>query len=136
MLSLTTKTQYGIASILDLAEHYGQGLVLMADIVKRRKIPRTYLVQILNQLAKQGIVRATRGKNGGFELCEHPDRLTLLQTLEALEGSIELSASAGIPALVDILAPIEEHIKQQLRVSISEVLQQEKLLSGQLMFQI
>ncbi len=52
MFSLSSKGTYGIAAILELAANYGTGLLQLKDIAQQRKIPKHYLVQLLNGLLK------------------------------------------------------------------------------------
>jgi len=72
MFSLTTKSGYGVDAVLYLARRYGDGLVQIKDIAERNDIPAPYLVQILNHLTHAGLVRALRGKQGGYALVRTP----------------------------------------------------------------
>ncbi len=79
---------YGIRAVLDLAEHYGGGLVQNSDIAARQSIPEPYLHQLLLALRKSGLVRSVRGPKGGHALARSPEELTLAEVMEALEGPI------------------------------------------------
>ncbi len=126
MLSLSAKTKYGIVAIVELAENYGKGLVQIRDIVKRRKVPKNYLEQILNRLTKQGIVKSTRGNRGGYELGKDPGVLKLLDIIKLLEGEMNLEENAGLPALQVLFAAVEESINKILDISISEFMELQK----------
>ncbi|MFN2366690.1 MAG: Rrf2 family transcriptional regulator, partial [Desulfurivibrionaceae bacterium] len=65
MLTLSTKSRYGLKAVLALAENEGRGLLQIREIARLKNIPRHYLEQIFNQLGKAGIIRSVRGKNGG-----------------------------------------------------------------------
>ncbi len=136
MLSVTTKTQYGLLALMDLAEHYGKDLVQIADIVRRRVVPKNYLEQILNRLTKTGIVKSVRGNKGGYELGLHPDDLTLLRVVEALEGEIVLKNEKLSPALIEILDKAEKAVREQMDVSLSELLERQRVLEQQIMYSI
>jgi len=85
---LSTKGDYGVRALIDLAKHVGEGPVQRTDIARRRKIPEAYLDHLLAQLRRDGYLRSTRGPNGGHELVRAAAEVTLLEVLECLEGSL------------------------------------------------
>jgi len=85
---LSTKGDYGVRALIDLAKHTGEGPVQRAEIARRRKIPESYLDHLLAQLRRDGYLRSTRGPGGGHQLAKEPADLTLLEVLESLEGSL------------------------------------------------
>jgi Rrf2 family cysteine metabolism transcriptional repressor len=74
--------------LTDLAVHYGQGPTPCADIAERQAIPLNYLNQLLIPLRDAGLIRSTRGPNGGHELARPPEQITLSAALEVLEGPL------------------------------------------------
>lgn len=87
-MRLSVRGDYGTRAVLDLARHYGEGLIQNSDIAARQAIPEPYLHQILLALRKAGIVRSVRGPRGGHTLARPPEELTLADVMEALEGPI------------------------------------------------
>ena len=85
---LSTKGDYGVRALIDLAKHEGEGPVQRSDIARRRQLPESYLDHLLAQLRRDGFVRSTRGPGGGHELTRAPSAITLLEVLECLEGSL------------------------------------------------
>jgi Rrf2 family protein len=61
-----------------------------ADIAASQNIPESYLVQLLNQLRKSGIIRSVRGPRGGHELVRRPEDLTVGDVLSVLDGPLDL----------------------------------------------
>ena len=80
------RADYGARAMIDLAQHYGNGLTQTADIAERQRIPESYLEQLLTTLRKAGLVRSVRGPAGGHELVRSPAELSLGDMLDALDG--------------------------------------------------
>lgn len=91
-MKLSSRSEYGIRALLELARRRGQGPVQSREIAERQQIPEAYLNQLLLTLRKAGIVRSLRGPAGGHLLARTPDRVTLAEVVGALEG---LPASYG-----------------------------------------
>jgi Rrf2 family transcriptional regulator, cysteine metabolism repressor len=85
---LSTKGDYGVRAMIDLAKHEGEGPVQRAEIAHRRQIPEAYLDHLLAQLRRDGFIRSTRGPGGGHELAKPAQDICLLHLLESLEGSL------------------------------------------------
>jgi Rrf2 family protein len=89
-MRLTSRIDYGLRAMLDLALHAGGGPVANHDISRRQRIPEQYLKQILPALRREGLVVSTRGPNGGHRLARRPDEVTVAEVLKALEGRFEV----------------------------------------------
>lgn len=50
-------------------------------------VPRDYLAKSLQQLAAAGIIESARGRIGGYRLARPAEMITVLDVVEALEGS-------------------------------------------------
>ena len=74
--------------VLDLAQHRKDGFVALKDIAERQGISKKYLEQIVSILNKSGILRTTRGYQGGYMLAKSPDKLTVGDILRITEGSL------------------------------------------------
>jgi len=125
-----------MSAVLDLAENHGLGLVQLKDIAERRRIPKDYLLQILNRLGKAGIVKGTRGNQGGFELALAPEDLTVYRVVQALEGDVTVSAKTDPQGLGELVGEIESSIKSILSISIMELALRQKKFEQQPMFHI
>ena len=76
--------------MLDLAEHYGEGPVLLKDIAERQEISEKYLWQLVPPLKQVGLLTSTRGAHGGYTLTKPPAQITLKEIVTAVEGPISL----------------------------------------------
>jgi Rrf2 family protein len=87
-MKLSTKGRYGLRALLDLALHQGEGLVLLKDIAQRQEISLPYLEHLITPLLAGGIIRSTRGAQGGISLLKRPQEIKLSEVIQLLEGSL------------------------------------------------
>ena len=87
-MKLSTKGRYGTRTLLDLALHWGEGLVPLKDIAQRQEIPLPYLEHLIAPLIAGGLIRSTRGPQGGVSLLKPPEEIKLSEVIQLLEGSI------------------------------------------------
>ena len=85
---VSTRGRYALRMMVDLAEHQGDGFVSLKDIAKRQEISKKYLEQIVPVLNLFGLVQTARGYQGGYRLAKAPAEYTVLEILEATEGSM------------------------------------------------
>ncbi len=92
MLRLSTKGRYGTRLMLNLANHYSQGndTVILKSISDAEEISIRYLEQIIIPLKINKLVKSIRGAGGGYTLARSPEKITLKEILNALEGSCDL----------------------------------------------
>lgn len=75
-------------ALLDIAIHSDGTHLNIKTIADRQGIPEKYLEQIFAMLKKNGIIRSVRGAQGGYLLAGTPDKITVRQILNALEGPL------------------------------------------------
>ena len=90
-MRLTPAAEFAIRGICVLAEQNDNGPVNLATICKQRDLSRQYLAKIFRSLARAGLVRPVRGKNGGYVLGRPPEKITVLDVIEAVEGPLALN---------------------------------------------
>jgi Rrf2 family protein len=96
-MRISSKGEYGVRALFDLALHWGHGPVRSRDIAERQAIDENYLNQLLIQLRRAGLVQSVRGPQGGHLLARAPGDISLLEALRALEGPI-VETAEGIAA--------------------------------------
>ncbi len=84
----STRGEYGVRLIVELARHYGNGPVSLGEVADHEALPRPYLEQLVVSLREAGLVRSTRGARGGYELSRDPAEIRMGEVLRALEGPI------------------------------------------------
>jgi Rrf2 family cysteine metabolism transcriptional repressor len=83
---ISTKGQYALEAVLDLALKPQGSCESLKDLAQRREISESYLEQIFIKLRRHGIVKSIRGVNGGYRLARSPAEITAGQVIRALEG--------------------------------------------------
>ena len=87
-MSVSQKCQYSLRAVFELAKHYGEGPLKIADIAERQAIPTRFLEVILNQLKQAGFVESRRGSMGGYTMARLPSRLTTGEVIRYIEGPL------------------------------------------------
>jgi Rrf2 family protein len=52
-------------------------------------MPERFLLQVLRSLVNEGILKSTRGVDGGYRLARPLTQITLLDIVEAIDGPIQ-----------------------------------------------
>jgi Rrf2 family protein len=85
-MKMSTKGRYGLRVMMELAKSYGGGPVLVDEIAKSQGVSGKYIHVLVAGLRSAGLLRATRGRNGGYSLARKPSAITLLDIISAMEG--------------------------------------------------
>ena len=138
MLTISSKTRYGIAALLALAESHGSGLLQIKDIASRCNIPHQYLEQIFNRLGKTGIIKSTRGKNGGYELASAPQRVTVLDIVNSLEGEIEFVPKSieKNDIIYDLFHQAEVKLQEILNINLADLSERQQTMRNNVTYHI
>jgi len=59
---------------------------MVKNIAEQEQIPAHFLAKILQQLARKGLLRSSKGPTGGFAMRVDPAEVRLLDIVEALDG--------------------------------------------------
>jgi Rrf2 family cysteine metabolism transcriptional repressor len=94
-MKISTRTEYGVRVLAQLARHHGEGPLSLAGIARAEKLPHAYLEQLVAQLRRAGLVNATRGHAGGYQLARPPAEISLADAMRALEGTLLEMPCAG-----------------------------------------
>jgi len=86
MLALSHTSGYAVLA-LSCLDDPGQRWVLAKDIVKCTSVPGPYLSQILHALSRAGLIETKRGYHGGYRLCRPASAISVLEVVEAVDGS-------------------------------------------------
>lgn len=147
MIRISSRVEYGLRALVDLAQHYGPTPVLSSDIATRQGIPESYLQQLLLVLRRAGLVRSFRGPQGGHRLARLPERISLADAVRALEGSLVAkrgsarAAGADQPVEAEILGEVWSQLEEALgdmlaSISLEDLCQRKLAREEQVMYYI
>ncbi|MCS6887424.1 Rrf2 family transcriptional regulator [Chloroflexus sp.] len=146
-MRISSKGDYGLRALFDLAQHYGEGPIQSEAIASRQGIPVNYLNQLLITLRRAGLVESLRGPQGGHLLARSPESITLLEALTVLEGPI-LPAEGGRDdlqptepldrALIDeVWSELRATIERRLAsITLDDLCQRKRSRDGAVMYYI
>ena len=117
--------------MVDLAQNFGQGPVLVRSIAERQEISSKYLHALLATLKSAKLVRSIRGSGGGYTLARPPAEIRLNEIVEALEGPFavvdcvldeDLCSRRPFCATRDIWKDLSETLESKLSAITLDVL--------------
>ena len=87
-MRISRSTGYALLAMGYIAKNQKSGIILSQTISKEYNIPLEYLLKILQQMVRANILRSKRGPRGGFSLAQKPNKITMLQIVEAVDGPL------------------------------------------------
>jgi len=113
-LGISTKGEYGVRIMVDLARHFGEQPRSLTDIAQAELLPLAYLEQLIKLLREADVplVASTRGAHGGYRLSRPPDEITMGEVVRVLEGPIApmICATEGeMSQICGLLASCKTH---------------------------
>jgi Rrf2 family protein len=89
-MQFSKKVDYGLFLLLTLLKGTG-GITSLRRIADENHISFYFLQKIALQLREAGLIKSERGKLGGYRLKRPPEKITVKDVIEALEGPIAVT---------------------------------------------
>jgi Rrf2 family protein len=115
-------------------------MVMIDEVSREEKIPKSFLAKIFQSLVRAGLVRSYRGAGGGFTLVKRPEEVTVLEVIEAIEGKIAFQRCLQeVPdcehmdgcALCGLFEQAQDRVKEVFaRTSLSDLLKAKANVGG------
>lgn len=88
-MNISSRCDYACRAMVELAKQaHMQQPIRATHIAEKQGIPEKYLVHILIQLKRAGLVRSIRGSQGGYHLERPPGDISLGDIVKAIDGPI------------------------------------------------
>ncbi len=89
-MKLSTRIRYGTRLMVDLALNYNKGPLILNVVSRQEKVSKKYLEQIVRRLMSAHLVKSVRGPKGGYYLTKSPEKIKVLDIINAIEGPLIL----------------------------------------------
>ena len=103
-MKVSQKLENACRVLVQLAQAYdGQRVTRVEDLARKEGLSANFLLQILNDLRRAGLVVSRRGKLGGYILSRPAVEISLREIVEAVDGvpiEAEVSGSGEAAARV------------------------------------
>ncbi|HZT97713.1 MAG TPA: Rrf2 family transcriptional regulator [Chloroflexota bacterium] len=88
-MALSKKGDYVVRAAIALARDWDSGHYRkIREVAEEMALPLSYTPQVLSALARAGLAYARAGREGGYRLSRSPAEITLLDIVQAAEGSL------------------------------------------------
>jgi Rrf2 family transcriptional regulator, iron-sulfur cluster assembly transcription factor len=98
-------SEYAIRAFVHMAGLPSGEYAMVKNIAAESGAPAHFLAKILQDLARDGFLKSSKGPRGGFRLQPAPEEISLLQIVEAVDGAGRYDrCPAGSPECNDRVA--------------------------------
>ena len=87
-MQLTQFTDYSLRALIYIALR--KESCTIKDITETYGISNNHMIKIIHNLSKLGLIKTTRGKNGGILMATQPETINLGQLISQLEPHFDL----------------------------------------------
>lgn len=106
---LSQTAEHALRAVLYLARNDDRGLISATEMAAALGAPPNYLAKTLRLLTRRGLLRSSRGPQGGFALRSEPNTITAADVIEAVDDVSSTAACLMGDRLCDPAHPCEAH---------------------------
>lgn len=140
-MQISARCDYACKALLELSSHWPDKEPMhIYKISEKQNIPIRYLVQILIQLKRMGLVESIRGKEGGYKLTKAPKKISLGEVLRQIGGPL-LSISNSAAKKESVFATIWEEVEGAMakvldKVTFEDIVNKARGIASAISYQI
>lgn len=109
-MRMSRSTAYAVRAVLQLGNAPANQPTPCSFLARTGQMPERFLLQILRNLVNHGVLKSTRGVDGGYSLTRPLSEITLLQIFEATDGPL----TPALPPLDNLPAESQQRLQQVL----------------------
>jgi Rrf2 family iron-sulfur cluster assembly transcriptional regulator len=87
--------EYAIRAFMHLATVAPGKYAMVKNIAEQSDIPTHFLAKILQQLARKGFLRSSKGPTGGFALRKPAEEIMMIELVESIDGLTDYRRCPG-----------------------------------------
>jgi len=110
-MQISRTSVYAIGAMLQLADSPPRSPIPCSQLAKTGEMPGRFLLQVLRNLVNHGLLKSSRGANGGYSLSRDANQISLLQILEVTEGPLV----PGLPPLECIPRTVQSLLQSTMQ---------------------
>ncbi len=117
-MRISAKGRYALAAVIDMAQQHRNGAyITLISISEKLGISKIYLEQVFSLLKRAALVLSVKGAQGGYQLAQAPEQITVLDVLLAVEQALLEPAQ-------ETVAEKAPAVEAALRLSVFDMLDQ------------
>lgn len=140
-MRISARCDYACKALLELALHWPNKEPLQIHAISEKQdIPMKYLVQILIQLKRMGLVESVRGKQGGYNIAKAPHKISLGEVIRNVGGPLLPMANSATKKEL-VFATIWNEVKGAMakvldRITFGDIANKAKGIKEAIVYQI
>ena len=124
-MRISRTVEYGLTAAVHVAQNCKDGLVMSKKISAAYNLPTEYLLQVMQQLVRAGILTSKKGPNGGFNLARPAKEITMLEIVEAIDGPVivamNLAEDTGGKPFAKKIEKVFLNVSEAMKVSYAKI---------------
>ncbi|TFG23668.1 MAG: Rrf2 family transcriptional regulator [Promethearchaeota archaeon] len=137
MKIFSEKINYALSAIFELGKNYDRGFIQTKQIAKIQNIPKSFLEQLLIILKNTGLVESMRGAQGGYKLTRPPNKIRIIELIEAIESPLTIVDYSKNSEIFKIYWEKKETaFKNLFDDTLEDLINEERKLNKSLFYQI
>ena len=118
LVKISQKLEYACRATVQLAKNT-DSILRLEEIAQRENVSSNFLVQILNLLRSEGIIKSKRGKYGGYYMDRNPEDISLYEIVKAVNSGVVADATVkdgeSAESVANTWVKISQNIDQLLK---------------------
>jgi len=140
-MRVSARSDYACKALLELSSHWPNKEPVQLQVISdRQNIPVRYLVQILIQLKRAGLVESSRGKDGGYNLSKPPTEIRLGELMRQTSGAllpVANSATSKTSVFATVWDEVDGAISKVLdNITFDDILKRSRGMKNAIIYQI
>jgi Rrf2 family protein len=123
-MRISRTVEYGLMAAVHVAQNCEDGRVMSKKIAGAYDPPTEYLLQVMQQLVRAGVLTSKKGPNGGFNLTRPAKEITMLEIIEAIDGPVNVPMTLAEQTGKPFAKKIEKmfrNVSEAMKVSLAKV---------------